>query len=82
MYNILAKLNDNYGYDPYNHVGCHMQPVLKPLDNKIFVMSPKMLDIFRKEIIQMSNSPNIFDSYKYMVKNPRIIASNIFTSHV
>ena len=80
MYNMLAKLNDNRGYDPYNHVGCHMQPVLKPLEDKIFVMSPKMLDLFQKDIIS-TYKPMMPVSHTYMgikfISNPHIFTTPI-----
>ena len=50
----LAKLGDDCGYDPYNHVGCDMRPEIKPLGDQIFVMS----ELMRKKIMDTMMIPS------------------------
>lgn len=71
----LLKLNDQYGYDPYNHVGCDMRPEIEPLRDKVFVMDPTMLRIFQQDVL---------DAYKPLgprfdtLMGAKVITSSIF----
>ena len=47
----LAKLNDDRGYDPYNHVGCDMRIEPEPMGDKVFVMSKSMMTALQRDFL-------------------------------